>query len=91
MRYVTKQHEIEAFKWTGDEHQTEDPEWIVQAIKSGLVSFTKPTNDGAIYMRVGDENHKPMQWAERGDYIIWDNEQIRVCDAKEFHQEYREA
>ena len=28
---------IEAFKWTGGENQTEDPEWIVNAMKSSKV------------------------------------------------------
>ena len=28
---------IEAFKWTADETQTEDPEWIVNAIKASKV------------------------------------------------------
>lgn len=32
---------IEAFKWTGGPDQTEDPLWIVEAIKDGRVSFDK--------------------------------------------------
>lgn len=28
---------IEAFKWTGDENQIEDPEWIINAIKESKV------------------------------------------------------
>ncbi len=30
---------IEAFKFTGDHNQKEDPEWIVDAIRRGDVSF----------------------------------------------------
>ena len=30
---------IEAFKWTGGPDQTEDPEWAVEAVKSGVIFF----------------------------------------------------
>ncbi len=30
---------IEAFKFTGDHNQKEDPEWIIDAIRRGDVSF----------------------------------------------------
>jgi hypothetical protein len=41
MKYRSKQGEIvDAFRWTGGPDQTEDPEWIVAAIRSGHVTFT---------------------------------------------------
>lgn len=33
MKYRKKPVIINAFKWTGDQNQTEDPEWIVEALK----------------------------------------------------------
>jgi hypothetical protein len=36
-QYRKKPVVIEAFKWTGDENQTEDPEWIINAIKASKV------------------------------------------------------
>jgi len=30
---------IEAFKWTGDFDQIEDPEWAIKAIESGIIYF----------------------------------------------------
>ena len=35
--YRKKPVVIEAFKWTGDENQTEDPEWIINAIRASKV------------------------------------------------------
>ena len=32
-KYRKKPVVIEAFKWTGDMNQVEDPEWIIEAIK----------------------------------------------------------
>ena len=37
--FVKRPVVIEAFQWTGGALQTEDPEWIVDAIKSGLAYF----------------------------------------------------
>ena len=39
MKYKNKSMIIDAFKWTGDQDQIEDPVWIVEAIKKGEVSF----------------------------------------------------
>jgi hypothetical protein len=53
---------IEAFQWTGDEHQPEDPQWIVDAIKAGTVTFEpgKPL----IHTLEG------VMWADPGSWII---------------------
>lgn len=39
MKYRKKPVVIEAFKWTGDMNQVEDPEWIIEAIKKGTIWF----------------------------------------------------
>lgn len=41
MKYRKKPVVIEAFKWTGDLGQKEDPEWIIQAVKQGSVWFNR--------------------------------------------------
>lgn len=56
---------IEAFLWTGGPDQTEDPEWIGDAIRRGDV-----------YYQGGDEPHLTIETLEGkmranvGDYII---------------------
>lgn len=64
MQYRKKPIVIEAFKWTGGPDQTEDPDWIVQAIKSGGVRFEQvgtplvgmliDTLDGTMRADIGD-------------------------------------
>ena len=60
MKYCKKPIVIEAFLWTADINQTEDPEWIVQSIKEGRVSFPSPlvlqihTLEGTMQANVGD-------------------------------------
>lgn len=55
---------IEAFKWTGDQDQIEDPEWIVDAIRSGDVFF----EDEDPRMKI--ETLEGVMVANPGDYII---------------------
>lgn len=37
--YKERAKTVEAFRWTGGPDQTEDPEWIVEAIKAGKITF----------------------------------------------------
>lgn len=61
--------EVEAFQWTGNEKQTEDPEWIQEALKKGH----------AVVMRGYEGNEPPLllirtpegvMQAKPGAYII---------------------
>lgn len=67
-KYRKKPVEIEAFKWTGDINQTEDPMWIIEAIEKGIVWFLEDSVNGKqeMIIRTLDGNHR----AQRGDYII---------------------
>lgn len=67
MKYRKKPVIIEAFKWTGDETQTKDPEWMIAAILSGDAWLDKQgTPDVALYINTLEGTHK----ADRGDWII---------------------
>lgn len=58
---------IEAFQWTGDEHQQESPEWADEAVRLGTVRFEKiGTPDVALLIDTLEGTHR----ANRGDYII---------------------
>ena len=60
--YRKKPVVIEAFRWTGDYDQTEDLEWIVEAIQIGRVRIEKT-------MMLIDTLEGTHQ-ANRGDWII---------------------
>jgi len=67
MKYRKKPVTIEAFKWTGDVDQLEDPEWICKAIKTKTVEFKDTGTENVklvIHTLEGD------MIADRGDYII---------------------
>ena len=53
---------IEAFQWTGGPDQTEDPEWIVKAIRDGSVRF----KNECLLIDTLEGTHL----ANPGDYII---------------------
>ena len=57
---------IEAFLWTGDADQIEDPEWIIEAIRSGRVWFNHPQLIPCMYINTLEG----VMRAEPGDYII---------------------
>lgn len=72
MKYRKKPVVIEAFRWTGDQNQTEDPEWIIKAIKNGTVVI--PNYDysikkhGTPVMKINTLEGTMV--AKQGDYII---------------------
>ncbi|NHT75921.1 hypothetical protein G8E10_09540 [Rhizobiaceae bacterium CRRU44] len=56
---------IEAFLWTGGPDQTEDPEWICDAISRGDVFFSEPPN---VTMQI--RTLEGVMTASIGDYVI---------------------
>jgi hypothetical protein len=58
---------IEAFKWTGDVNQTEDPVWICDAIRAGTVTFK---NEGSPLVCLLVKTLEGTMRAEPGDWII---------------------
>lgn len=67
MKFRKKPVVIEAFKWTGDANQAEDPEWIVEAIEAGSVRFSGSGGSGVCMMI---DTLEGTLIASRGDWII---------------------
>ncbi|MCM3704047.1 hypothetical protein, partial [Paenibacillus macerans] len=65
-KYRKKPVVIDAFKWTGGPDQTEDPEWIVEAIRGGVVWFY--TEERGTFMQI--KTLEGVMQANSGDYII---------------------
>ena len=59
---------VDAFKWTGDATQTEDPEWIVDAIKTGKVRMDR-LEKGHVVMLIDGLN---IIKAWPGEWIVRD-------------------
>ena len=72
MKYKNKSMIIDAFKWTGDQDQVEDPIWIVEAIKKGEVSFADLSSNP--YKRnvkmIIILNKKNYVIVDQGDYVV---------------------
>lgn len=58
---------IDAFRWTGDRDQTEDPDWIVEAIFRGSVMFMPPRGPD---IKMVIRTLEGQMWAAPGDWII---------------------
>ena len=67
MMYRKKPVVIEAFEWTADMFQTEDPDWIVAAIQEGVVWFD---NIGTEKLTMKIETLEGTHTARPGDFII---------------------
>jgi len=65
-KYRKKPVIIEAFKWTGDYRQTEDPIWIINALRSGTARIHVTDDDVYMIIKTLEGDHR----ADLGDYII---------------------
>ena len=78
---------VEAFRWTANAEQTEDPQWIVNAIKSGSVTFADNGCD-TVMLRLrsphGTYTANPGEWL-----IRYGSGRIVVSSAEEFHRAFR--
>lgn len=71
-KYRKKPVIVDAFKWTGGQAQTEDPEWMIEALKKQF-----PSEGSAVIMDTGTKNvcmkiyrSNLNEWVYSGDYII---------------------
>lgn len=77
---------IDAFKWTGGPDQTEDPEWCVDAIRTGVVGFVN-AGSPECYMTI--KTLEGVMSAQQGDYIIMGvNEELYPCKPDIFEKTY---
>ena len=90
MKYRKKPVEVEAFCWTGDMDQTEDPEWIVEAIRDGIVRLKLGNDMRSPYMEI--ETLEGTHIALLGDYIIRGVAgEIYPCKPDIFERTYEEV
>ena len=67
MKFRKKPVVIDAYKWTGGPDQEEDPQWIIDAIRNGIVWFNDVgTKSVTMTIATLEGNHL----ARTGDYII---------------------
>lgn len=66
-RWRKKPVVIDAFLWTGGPDQSEDPVWIVEAIKAGVVRFDETETPNVTLQIVTKEG---TMTAQQGDWII---------------------
>lgn len=83
-KYRKKPVVVDAFQWTGDKNQTEDPEWIIEAISKGDVFFyNKQMEIKAL---------EGQMTAKQGDYIIKGVKgEFYPCKPDIFHKTYEKA
>lgn len=90
MKYRKKPVVIEAFKWTGDMNQVEDPEWIIEAIKKGTIWFVNYEANKTCEMII--KTLEGSMKANQGDYIIKGiNGEIYPCKPDIFEKTYEPA
>jgi hypothetical protein len=66
-RFVRMQEEVDAFRWTGEADQTEEPDWIGHDLLAGNVTFE---NLGTPDVALCIYTPKGTLRAERGDWIV---------------------
>lgn len=89
MKYRKKPVVINAFKWTGDMFQNEDPEWITEAIQEGKVYFSNIGEENVV-MKI--ETLEGTHTANCGDYIIQGVKgELYPCKPDIFEMTYEEV
>ena len=80
---------IEAFQWTGDEHQTEDPEWICEMLRNGQAFFI---NGGTPTVTLVITTLEGKMTANLGDWIIQGVKgEVYPCKADIFEATYEKV
>jgi len=89
MKFRKKPVVIEAFKWTGDEKQIEDPVWMVDTLRNFDAHFNY---DGTVRVSMTIKTLEGNMTASRGDYIIQGvNGEIYPCKPDIFTKTYEEV
>ena len=89
MKYRKKPIIVDAFKWTGGRDQTEDPEWIVEALKipQSKIGAARIYRGEYFYMEIKTKNG--IIRVKPGSYIIRaENGDLSVYKGQGFKAEY---
>lgn len=78
---------LDVFRWTGGPDQIEDPEWIVELIKAGNVTFETDSNDSH-NMLIDFSGGFHINVVYPGDFVLWDGKKPCVCSQNSFHEIY---
>ena len=93
MKYKKNGVTVEAFKWTGEHNQTEDPTWITEALKlpESRVGVARIyLRDGNVFTEI--KTATGIMRADPGDYIIREADgRLHVCDPGWFEANYGEV
>ncbi|MFT8351308.1 hypothetical protein [Clostridium saccharoperbutylacetonicum] len=89
MKFRKKPVVIEAFKWTGDKTQCEDPIWVIEAIDNGTIFFTNKLTRN---VKLCINTLEGTMTADRGDYIIQGvNGELYPCKPDIFEKTYEKV
>lgn len=87
-KYRIKPRVVDAFRWTGDEHQIEDPDWACEAMRDGRITVGE---GGTPYAFLIVSTPTGGRVVDRGDWIIQDmNGAIYPCLPETFAANYEE-
>lgn len=86
MLFQRKIEVVDAFKWTGDEQQIDDPMWMVDALKSGRAKIHNP---GMLNMTMEIKNNTYFIIVSPGAWIVrMEKDLVVQMNDKEFHNQY---
>lgn len=86
MKFKKKPVVIEAFQWTGNEKQREDPVWAIEKIKDGTIFFSRDDNEELI-MKI--KTLEGVMTANQEDWIIKGiSDEVYPCKPDIFEKTY---
>lgn len=93
MKYKKNGVTVEAFKWTGDHNQTEDPAWITEALKmpeSRIGVARIYLRHGEIFMEI--KTKEGIIRVKPGEYVIREEDgTLTSSKADRFEANYEEV
>ena len=91
-KYRTIPVEVEAFQWTGDINQVEDPVWVKEALQNWPGDCDRPAikierDRGPLHVKVQTIDRIVVAWPR--DYIVKDkNNFLSVCHPDDFEKAF---
>ena len=87
-KYKSKPVTIEAFQWTGNEDQSEDPEWFIDALIKGDVQIC---DKGTSHVQLATNYGGFSSIAVPGNYLVLENDLIKVLTKEQFEKTYEKV